>query len=76
MVGSISRVRADGDNAAVDSQFSLLRRNVLDRRRLDTREDLQIAIVTWIERITPECARKLPSKRLSWYVPWRSWVQH
>ena len=31
------------------SFFSLLQKNVLDTRRWDTREDLRIAIVTWIE---------------------------
>lgn len=30
--------------------FALLQRNVLDRQRWDTREQLRIAIVTWIER--------------------------
>lgn len=39
-----------GDNAAMESFFSLLQKNVLDRRRWDTREQLRIAIVTWIER--------------------------
>ena len=29
---------------------SLLQKNVLNRRRWDTREQLRIAIVTWIER--------------------------
>ena len=42
--------RAAGDNAAMESFFSLLQKNVLDRRRWDTREQLRIAIVTWIER--------------------------
>ena len=32
------------------SFFSLLQKNVLDRRCWDTREELRIAIVTWIER--------------------------
>lgn len=32
------------------SFFSLLQKNVLDRRAWETREDLRIAIVTWIER--------------------------
>lgn len=50
MVGSMGRVRAAGDNAAMESFFSLLQTNVLDRRRWDTREELRIAIVTWIER--------------------------
>ena len=50
MVGSMGRVGAAGDNAAMESFFSLLQKNVLDRRRWDTREQLRIAIVTWIER--------------------------
>ncbi|MGW6422697.1 IS3 family transposase [Nocardia sp. NPDC055053] len=50
MVGSMGRVGAAGDNAAMESFFSLLQRNVLDRQRWDTREQLRIAIVSWIER--------------------------
>jgi transposase InsO family protein len=50
MVGSMGRVGAAGDNAAKESFFSLLQKNVLDRRTWATREDLRIAIVTWIER--------------------------
>lgn len=50
MVGSMGRVGAAGDNAAMESFFSLLQKNVLDRRRWNTREELRIAIVTWIER--------------------------
>lgn len=50
MVGSLGRVGAAGGNAAMESFFSLLQKNVLDRRRWDTREQLRIAIVTWIER--------------------------
>jgi transposase InsO family protein len=50
MVGSMGRVGAAGDNAAMESFFSLLQKNVLDRRRWATREELRIAIVTWIER--------------------------
>ena len=50
MVGSMGRVGAAGDNAAMESFFSLLQKNVLDRRRWDTREQLRIAIVTRIER--------------------------
>lgn len=34
----------------MESLFSLLRKNVLNRRRWTTREDLRIAIITWIER--------------------------
>jgi putative transposase len=50
MVGSMGRVGAAGDNAAMESFFSLLQKNVLNRRAWATREDLRIAIVTWIER--------------------------
>ena len=50
MAGSIGRVGAAGDNAAMESFFSLLQKNVLDRRGWATREELRIAIVTWIER--------------------------
>lgn len=52
MVGSMGRV-GTGDNAAMESFFSLLQKNVLDRRHWDTREELRIAIVTWIERTLP-----------------------
>ena len=50
MVGSMGRVGAAGDNAAMESFFALLQNNVLDRRVWATREELRIAIVTWIER--------------------------
>jgi putative transposase len=50
LVGSMGRVGAAGDNAAMESFFALLRNNVLDRRRWETRQDLHLAIVTWIER--------------------------
>jgi transposase InsO family protein len=50
MVGSMGQVGSAADNAAMESFFSLLQRNVLDRRRWATRDELRIAIVTWIER--------------------------
>lgn len=50
MVGSMGRVGAGGDNAAMESFFSLLQNNVLNRRSWATREELRLAIVTWIER--------------------------
>ena len=50
LVGSMGQVASAGDNAAMESFFSLLQKNVLNRRRWATREDLRIAIVTWIER--------------------------
>ena len=50
LVGSMGRVGACGDNAAMESFFALVQKNVLDRQRWDTREELRIAIITWIER--------------------------
>lgn len=37
------------NNAAIESSISLLQENVLDTRRWQTREDLRLAIVIWIE---------------------------
>jgi putative transposase len=48
--GSMGRVGACADNAAMESFFSLLQKNVLSRRRWTTREQLRLAIITWIER--------------------------
>jgi transposase InsO family protein len=45
----MGRVGAAGDNAAMESFFSLLQKNVLDTRRWEIREELRLAIVTWIE---------------------------
>jgi transposase InsO family protein len=51
MVGSMGQVGSAGDNAAMESFFALLQRNVLDRRRSwATRDELRIEIITWIER--------------------------
>lgn len=49
MTGSMGRVGCSGDNAAMESSFALLQKNVLDRRSWTTREQL-IAMVIWIER--------------------------
>ena len=46
----LGEVGAAGDNAAMESFFALLQKNVLDRRTWATRQELRIAIVTWIER--------------------------
>ena len=50
LAGSMGRVGACGDNAAMESFFALLQKNVLDRQRWSTREQLRLAIITWIER--------------------------
>jgi putative transposase len=49
LTGSMGRVGACGDNAAMESFFALLQNNVLDRRRWATRQELRLAIVVWIE---------------------------
>jgi len=50
LVGSMGRVASAGDNAAMESFFALLQKNVLNRKAWVTREELRLAIVTWIER--------------------------
>ncbi|WP_281450342.1 IS3 family transposase [Paenarthrobacter nitroguajacolicus] len=50
LTGSMGRVGACADNAAMESFFSLLQKNILDRQRWLTRQDLRLAITTWIER--------------------------
>ena len=50
LVGSMGRVGACADNAAMESFFSLLQKNVLDRQRWATRDQLRLAITIWIER--------------------------
>jgi hypothetical protein len=47
--GSMGRVGSSGDNAAMESFFSLLQKNVLDTKRWDSREELRLAVVSWIE---------------------------
>lgn len=49
LTGSMGRVASAGDNAAMESFFSLLQKNVLDHQRWDTRSELRYAVVTWIE---------------------------
>jgi putative transposase len=50
LTGSMGRVGACADNAAMESFFALLQKNVLDRQRWSAREELRLAIITWIER--------------------------
>ncbi len=65
MVGSMGRVGAAGDNAAMESFFSLLQKNVLNRRTWNTREELRIAIVRWIERTYHRRRRQAALGRLT-----------
>jgi hypothetical protein len=65
MVGSMGKVGAAGDNAAMESFFALLQNNVLDRRSWATRQELRIAIVTWIERTYHRRRRQADLGRLT-----------
>jgi putative transposase len=51
LVGSMGRVAAAADNAAMESFYALLQKNVLDRQRWQTRDELRLAIISWIERV-------------------------
>lgn len=64
--GSMGRVGACGDNAAMESFFSLLQKNVLDRHPWGTRHELRLAIVRWIEGIYH---RKRRQRRLGKLTP-------
>lgn len=65
MVGSMGQVGSAGDNAAMESFFALLQKNVLDRQRWTTRDDLRIAIITWIERTYHRRRRQTTLGRLT-----------
>lgn len=47
--GSMGRVGSAGDNASMESFYSLLQKNVLNTRTWETRAELRHAIVYWIE---------------------------
>ncbi|WP_331758043.1 IS3 family transposase (plasmid) [Nocardia sp. NBC_01377] len=64
--GSMGKVGACGDNAAMESFFALLQRNVLDRQRWSTRQELRLAIVVWIEKTYH---RKRRQRRLGRLTP-------
>jgi hypothetical protein len=52
LIGSMGRTGTCADNAAMESFFALVQGNVFDRQRWQTREELRLAIVIWIERPT------------------------
>lgn len=65
IVGSMGRVGAAGDNAAMESFFSLLQKNGLDRRTWTTRDEPPIVIVTWTERTYHRRRRQAALGRLT-----------
>ena len=66
LVGSMGRVAAASDNAAMESFFALPQKNVLNRQRWDTRQELRLAMVTWIEKTYH---RRRPQRRLGRLTP-------
>jgi transposase InsO family protein len=61
----MGRVGACGVDAAMESFFALLQKNVLDRQTWSTRQQLRIAIVTWIERTYHRRRRQAALGRLT-----------
>jgi len=49
LTGSMGRVASAGDNAPMESFYALLQKNVLDRKRWTSRDQLAYACITWIE---------------------------
>lgn len=52
----MGQVGSAGDNAAMESFFALLQKNVLDRRDRATREELRAGIITWSREHTTAAA--------------------
>jgi putative transposase len=66
LVGSMGRVAAAADNAAMESFYALLQKNVLNRRRRwRTRDELTGEIITWIEHTYNRRRRQRALGRLS-----------
>jgi transposase InsO family protein len=65
LIGSMGRVASAADNAAIESFHPLLQKNVLNTRRWETKEDLRLAIVTWIEKKYHRQRRKRRLGRLT-----------
>jgi len=65
LVGSMGRVASAADNAAIESFHSLLQKNVLNTRRWETKAELRLAIVTWIEKKYHRQRRKRRLGRLT-----------
>jgi putative transposase len=65
LTGSMGRVSSAGDNAAMESFYSLLQKNVLNRRRWRTRNELAYEILYWIEHTYNRRRRQRGLGRLS-----------
>ncbi len=58
LLGSMGRVGAAGDNAAMESFFALLQKNVLNKKQWNNRAELRLEITYWIEAIYHRKRRK------------------
>ncbi|GEO94597.1 hypothetical protein KTU01_07200 [Kocuria turfanensis] len=65
LVGSMGKMGTAGDNAAIESFFALLQKNVLDWRSWASRDELRIAVVTWTERTYHRRRRQVRLGRLT-----------
>lgn len=65
LTGSMGRVSSAGDNAAMESFYSLLQKNVLNRRRWRTPNELAYEIIYWIEHTYNRRRRQRGLGRLS-----------
>lgn len=66
LTGSMGRISSAGDNAAMESFYALLQKNVLNRRRWRTRNELAYEIVYWIEHT---CNRRRHQRVLGKLTP-------
>ncbi len=57
--------RSSADNAAMESFFALLQKDVLEQQRWATRAELRLAIVTWIEKTYHRTRRQRRLGRLT-----------
>src|SRR6218665_119395 len=66
MLGSMGQVASAGDNAAMESFWSLPQKNVLNQRSWPTPQELRLAILTWIEQ---KYHRQRPQNTLGGLTP-------
>ncbi len=65
LIGSMGNVGTAANNAAAESFFALLQKNVLNTRTWATRDQLRIAITVWIERTYNQRRRQNTLDRLT-----------
>ena len=61
LLGSMGRVASSVDNTMMESFWSTLQRELLDRQRWETRAELSSAIFEWIEAFYNQSAGTRPS---------------